>query len=151
MSWRERSAWISLLSTVVIFAVYFWWVAGQFGAEVTRARPLLLAFLAAGIIYSVIVIALQLASGLVFGLQAADERDNAIAAKAARIAYYFLLTCIYTGFTGIALLAAIQAPSAQGTVLLPTFSFVTQAVLFLCISAEVLRCTVTVVCYRRGA
>jgi len=150
MSWRERSAWISLVSTCVVFGAYFWHVVELMRHETVIARPALVGFLVAGVVVVVINSALHVAAALALGIERADERDAAIDARATRVAYTSLVGTLFFAFATIALLGAIQAPSAEGKVLLPTFTTVTQFVLFMCVGCEVLRYALLIVGYRRG-
>lgn len=151
MSWRERSAWISLVSTCAVFGVYFWHVADLMRHETVVARPALVAFLIAGVVVVAINAGLHAVSAFALGMQRPDERDAAIDARATRVAYASLVGTLFTAFAAIALLGTIQTPSIEGKVLLPTFTTATQFVLFLCVACEVLRYALLIVGYRRGA
>lgn len=150
MSWRERSAWISLLSTSGVFGVYFWHVADLMRQDTVVARPALVAFLLAGVVVVAINAALHAISAFALGIQRSDERDAAIDARATRVAYTSLVGTLFFAFATIALLGAIQTPSAEGKVLLPTFTTATQFVLFMCVACEVLRYALLIIGYRRG-
>ncbi|MBS0321773.1 MAG: hypothetical protein JSR18_14610 [Proteobacteria bacterium] len=150
MAWRERSAWISLVSTCLIFGIYFWHSAGALHDEVVRARPFLVNFLVAAVAATLINGGLHVVSAITGGIQRADERDAALEARAFRIAYGFLLGTLLCAFSFVALLGAIQSPSAAGTVLLPTFTAATQFALLVCVAAELLRNGMLIAGYRRG-
>lgn len=150
MSWRERSAWISLVSTSVVFGAYFWHVLGLMRHETVIARPALVAFLIAGVVVVAINALLRVVTALALGVERADERDAAIDARATRVAYTSLVGTLFFAFATIALLGALQTPSAEGKVLLPTFTTATQFVLFMCVLCEVLRYALLIVGYRRG-
>ena len=151
MSWRERSAWISLISTCAVFGVYFWYVADLMRHDTVIARPALVAFLVAGVVVVAVNAGLQAISALALGIERADERDAAIDARATRVAYTSLVGTLFFAFATIAFLGAIQTPSAEGKVLLPTFTTVTQFVLLMCVGCEILRSALLIVGYRRGA
>jgi hypothetical protein len=151
MGWRERSAWICLVSTCVIFGVYFWFVARTFAHGQAVAQPVLVAFLVACVAFAIVVGSVHALSALLFGMQRADERDAAINASALRVAYYFLIACIFTAFPVVALLGALQPAAPDGRIWVPGFSITSQVVLFCCVAAEALRFAVQVVAYRRDA
>ena len=151
MAWRERSAWICLVSTCVIFGAYFRFVVQTFASGDAVARPTLVAFLLACVVLAAVTAGVHVVSALVFGVQKADERDARIEARAVRVAYYFLIGCAFTAIACMAVLGAVQAPSPHGTIRVPGFSVTLQAVLFACVVAEVLRWMVQVICYRLDA
>ena len=151
MSWRERSAWICLVSTCVIFGVYFRFVVQTFASSDAVARPTLVAFLLACVVLGAVTSGVHLVSALVFGGQKADERDVKIEATAVRVAYFFLIGCVFTAIACMAVLSAVQAPSPQGRIWVPDFSVTLQAVLFVFVAAEALRWAVQVTLYRLDA
>jgi hypothetical protein len=151
MSWRERSAWICLVSTCLIFGVYFRFVVQTFETSDAVARPVLVAFLLACVALAVVTGVVHIVSALVFGVDKADERDAKIEATAVRVAYFFLIGCVFTAIACMAVLGAAQTPSSQGRIWVPGFSLASQAVLFVFVVAEVLRYLVQVIFYRMDA
>ena len=151
MSWRERSAWICLVSTCAIFGVYFRFVLQTFTSSDAVARPVLVAFLLACVVLAVVTGGVHIVAALVFGVDKADERDTKIEATAVRVAYYFLIGCVFTAIACLALLGAVQAPSPEGKIWVPGFSLASQAVLLVFVVAEVLRYGVQVMFYRLDA
>lgn len=135
MSFREKSAWISVLSMSVIYGFYFWSVIhsghkdGVFGG-------LLGTIIAVVIIQVVLTVAVAIFSPK--DAQAPrDERDKMIELRSMRVAYAGLATsvamaCFFGAFT-------------------PPIVFNTNALLFILVTAEILRSACQIIQYRRGA
>ncbi len=137
MSFREKTAWISLVSMSGIYAVYFW--------SVVRAGHHSGAFHYGGLLTTIIAlvvvqVALTAAAAIFAPGEAKaprDERDRLIELRAARFAYAGLATavalaCFFGAFT-------------------PPIVFDTNALLFILVTAEVMRAGCQVIQYRRGA
>lgn len=137
MSFREKSAWISLLSIAGIYAAYFW--------SVFRAGPRAAGSEFGGLLGTVIVLVivqtvLTIAVALFTPKEAKaalDERERLIDLKATRFAYAVLAgsvacACFFGGFK-------------------PPIVFNANALLFMLVVAEILRSGSQIVQYRRGA
>jgi hypothetical protein len=135
MSFREKTAWISLLSMSGIYAFYFWSVqrsarpAGFFGG-------LLGTVLALVVVQTVLTIAVAVSSPKE-AKAPRDERERLIDLRATQVAYGVLAgsvacACFFGGFT-------------------PPIVFNTNALLFVLVAAEILRSGCQIVQYRRGA
>ena len=137
MSFREKSAWISLLSMAGIYALYFWslgpWEARRSGAAFGGLLGTVIALV---VVQSVVTIAVA-----IFAPKDAhaplDEREKLIDLKATRFAYSVLAgsvacACFFGGFE-------------------PPIVFSANALLFMLVAAEVLRSGSQIVLYRRGA
>jgi hypothetical protein len=137
MSFREKSAWISVLSMSGIYGLYFW--------SVIHAGPRPGAFHFGSLIETIIaLVVLQLVLTIavaIFSLKEAkaprDERDKLIELRAMRVAYAGLAT-------GIALACLFGAFD-------PPLVFNTNALLFILVTAEILRSACQIIQYRRGA
>lgn len=133
MSFREKSAWISLLSTSAIYALYFWSV-------VRRGMPGDGGLLGTVIALVVLQTALTIVVAAFSPKEAKaprDEREKLIDFKATRFAYYVLAGSVacavfFGGFD-------------------PPLIFSTNAILFVLVISEVLRSGCQIVQYRRGA
>jgi hypothetical protein len=136
MSFREKTAWISLLSMAGIYGVYFWSV-------VTRAPVfgvLRLGLAETIVLLAAVQVVLTVAAALFSGKDAKaprDERDRLIGLQATRVAYAGLATsvvvaCYFAAFN-------------------PPILFNTNALLFVLVSAEMLRMACQVIQYRRAA
>jgi hypothetical protein len=137
MSFREKSAWISLLSMAGIYGVYFW--------SVIHARPEARGLHFGGLlgtIVALVVVQIVLTVGVaIFAPTEAnaprDERDKLIELRAMRVAYAALSTsvafaCFFGGF-------------------IPPIVFNANILLFILVAAEIMRSTCQIVQYRRGA
>ncbi|MGA9353300.1 MAG: hypothetical protein WBV46_06380 [Terriglobales bacterium] len=137
MSFREKTAWISALSMAGIYGVYFW--------SVIKAGPQAGGFhfgkLLGTIIALVVVqIVLTIAVAIFTPREAKaprDERDKLIELRAMRFAYAGLAT-------GIAFACFFGAFN-------PPIVFNTNALLFILVTAEIMRSGCQIVQYRRGA
>lgn len=135
MSFREKIAWISLISVSGIYAVYFW--------SVFHSRGVGLPFF--GLLETVIALAvvqtvLMTAAAISAPKEAKaprDERERLIDLRATRFAYAVLAwsvagACFFGGFN-------------------PPVIFDTNTLLFILVAAEVLRSGCQIIQYRRGA
>lgn len=137
MSFREKSAWISVLSMLVIYGYYFW--------SVMHAGPKASSFHFGGLLETIIAlvfvqVVLTVAVAIFSPKEAKaprDERDKLIELRAMRIAYAGLAT-------GIAFACFFGAFD-------PPILFGTNALLFILVTAEIMRSACQIVQYRRGA
>ena len=137
MSFREKSAWISILSMSGIYAFYFWSVVHT-GSLTSGAHfgGMLVTVVALVLVQIVLTVAVA-----VFTPREAkappDERDRLIELRATRVAYAVLAgsiacACFFGAFT-------------------PPIIFNTNALLFILVMAELMRSASQIVQYRRGA
>ena len=138
MSFREKSSWISVLSMSVIYGYYFW--------SVVHAGPQAGGFRFGGLLLRTIIalVAVQVVLTTAVAIfkpneaQAPrDERDKLIELRAMRVAYAGLAT-------GIALACFFGAFN-------PPLVFNANALLFILVTAEIMRSGCQIVQYRRGA
>ena len=137
MSFREKSAWISVLSMSIIYGFYFW--------SVIHAAPDVGVFHFGGLLETIIAlvilqIVLTIAVAIFSPKEAKaprDERDRLIELRAMRVAYAGLAT-------GIAFACFFGAFN-------PPVVFNTNALLFILVTAEILRSSCQIIQYRRGA
>jgi hypothetical protein len=138
MSFREKSAWISLLSMSGIYGLYFWSVirAGHAGAQSGGFGGLLGTIIALVVVQVVLTVAVA-----IFTPKEAqaprDERDKLIELRAMRVAYAGLATsvalaCFFGAFN-------------------PPIIFNANSLLFILVTAELLRSACQIIQYRRGA
>lgn len=136
MSFREKSAWISLISVSGIYAVYYWSVVRSGPRSGVHAGALLETVIALAIVQTVLTVAVA-----IFAPKEAkaprDERDKLIDLRASRFAYAGLAT-------GIAFACFFGA-------LTPPIVFNTNALLFILVTAEIMRSGCQIIQYRRGA
>src|SRR5579859_7617353 len=137
MSFREKSAWISMLSMSGIYGFYFWSVIHA-GPQPGRNRfgGLLTTIVALVVLQIVLTVAV-----VVFKPKDAkaprDERDKLIELRAMRVAYAGLATsvalaCFFGAFN-------------------PPIVFNTNSLLFILATAEIMRSACQIIQYRRGA
>jgi hypothetical protein len=137
MSFREKSAWISLLSISGIYGLYFW--------SVIHSGPQAAGFHFGGLLGTIIAlvvvqIVLTVAVAIFTHREAKaprDERDKLIELRAMRFAYAGLST-------GVAVACFFGAFD-------PPLVFDRNALLFILVTAEIMRSTCQIVQYRRGA
>ncbi len=102
LSYQEKSIWISLFSTVLIFAYYFFRFTNEIGQPEMDESAIIRLFILAVILIVSIEIASQSVVAGIFHKDASitdDERVTLIKLKATRVSYYFLVLGIWvTGF-----------------------------------------------------
>jgi hypothetical protein len=136
MSFREKSAWISVLSMSGIYGFYFWSVihAGPHpGVHFGGLLDTIVALVVVQVVLTAAVAAFQPKEAKA----PRDERDKLIELRSMRVAYSGLLTsvvmaCFFGAFD-------------------PPIVFNTNALLFILVTAEILRCSCQIIQYRRGA
>jgi len=137
MPFREKTAWISLVSISGIYAVYFWSVyhakhgGGGFQFGGLLGTVIALVVVQAGLTMAVAILSPREAKA------PADEREKLIDLMATKTAYAGLATgiacaCFFGGFK-------------------PPIIFDSNALLFILVVAEILRSGCQIIQYRRGA
>lgn len=136
MSFREKSAWISLLSILAVYAFYFGVMVSPGAHSAVGHFGSLLATVIALVIVQVVLTT----AAAVFAPKEAsaprDERDRLIELRATQFAYAGLAT-------GIACACCFGA-------LDPPIVFDTNALLFVLVTAELMRSACQIVQYRRS-
>jgi len=139
MSFREKAAWVSLVSVAGIYGVYFWFVirAGHAGQPSPHFfGGLLETVIALVVVQVVLMVAISITSPR--DAQAPrDEREKLIELRATRVAYAGLATsvamaCFFGAFN-------------------PPIVFNTNALLLLLVTSEILRSACQIIQYRRQA
>ncbi len=137
MAFREKTAWIALLTTLVIYGLYFW--------SVVQARPSGGGFHVAGLVGTVVALVIVqvvlIVAAAIFSPRDAqaprDEREKLIELRAIRVAYFGLAAGVLT----VCIVGALR----------PALVFNVDALLFLLVAAEILRLSGLVAQYRHGA
>ena len=137
MSFREKTAWTSMLSMLAIYGFYFW--------SVIHAGPQPAGFHFGGLLATIVALVivqtvLTIAVAIFKPAEAKaprDERDKLIELRAMRVAYSGLATsvalaCFFGAFD-------------------PPIVFNTNALLFILVTAEILRSACQIIQYRRSA
>jgi len=145
MSFREKSAWICLVTTVLVFVPYFAFVFVSFSPRGNSLRSSIGAFVAAICWQILLNVGAHIAIGIRAGREPKDERDVAIEAKAYRNAYLVLVGLAWTvPFVSMPIAGAL----GQGGL---TFVVLTiQLLLLSFIVAEAARYLSQIIFYRRG-
>ena len=136
MSFREKTAWISLVSLTGIYAVYFWSLVRSGPKGGPHFWGLLETIIALVIVQLVLTIAVAISSPKE-AKAPQDEREKLIDLRATRFAYAVLASgiacaCFFGGFN-------------------PPIVFNMNALLFILVVAEILRSGCQIVQFRRGA
>lgn len=136
MSFREKTAWISLISTLGIYGHYFWRAARTGAWSSFHVSGLL------GTIIAMAVVQAALTTGVAIlapkeARAPRDEREKMIELQAARFAYAAMATSVACACA----FAAFEPPIV----------FNTNTLLFILVACETLRSGCQVVQYRRGA
>jgi hypothetical protein len=139
MSFREKSAWISLIAHGVVFGGYFLLLSSRWDEQ--SAQPHSIGLLAAAVVlFVVLAAALAIIVAILDPKEAAapaDEREQLISLKAERLASYTLST-------GVVLLI--------GLLLLGWGSFlVANLLLAAMVAAELVKVSAQLLAFRRGA
>ena len=136
MSFREKTAWISLISMAGIYGLYFWSLMRSGPGRGSRTGGLLGTVIALVIVQTVLTIA-----AAVFDPKSAqaprDERERLIELKATRFAYAGLAT----GIVFAVFFAAFPNPIIFGA----------NSLLFILVVCEIMRSSCQIIQYRRSA
>jgi len=135
MSFREKTAWISLISMTGIYGFYFWRAIRSGHGGTSDTSGLLGTVIALVVVQAVLTIA-----AAIFAPKEAkapqDERDKLIELRSTRFAYFVMAGCIACAV----FFAAFTPPVIFGT----------NALLFTLAVAEILRSGCQIVQYRRS-
>jgi hypothetical protein len=136
MSFREKTAWISMLSMAGIYFFYFWSVIRHHEHGAVHVGGLLETVIALVVVQTVLTIAVAIFSPKEANAPM-DEREKLIELRATRFAYAGLAT-------GIAMACFFGAFH-------PPIIFNTNSLLFILVTAEIMRSGCQIIQYRRGA
>ena len=140
MSFREKTAWLAVAAMVIAYSAYFVAVAvAPRSGEPHDTLTLLAVFAIASALRLLILgIAMLVLRGQspVDARLPADERDRAIAARSAGMAYWVLMV-------GMVLVGIIMPFTDHGRT-------ITNAALFWLVTAEIVRYGASIAAYRRG-
>lgn len=135
MPFREKTAWIAVVSMTLIYAHYFWSVVTRphGGSQISG----LLGTVIALIVVQIVLITVAAIFSPKDAKAPRDERENLIELRAARVAYVGLAT-------GVACACFFGA-------LNPPLVFNVNALLFILVATEIMRCSCLIIQYRRSA
>lgn len=148
MTLREKSAWATLIATVVVFVPYFRSIFTRFANGTLEPGAGLGAFIGATIYMVIVSIFFGIAIELLSRREPTDERDVAIDAKSYRIAYYVVSAAGMTAVVLIVFLSVVPLQVLRNRALAP--EFLGQVFLFCFVLAEIVKSIAQIVCYRRG-
>jgi hypothetical protein len=149
MSYREKSAWACLLTTIAVFVPYFAYVFQLYAREDFRIGPILSAFIAAVIVSTLLNVVAHVAMSIVTRREPKDERDLAIESRSFKVAYYILGSACFLAMGYGLSFAVIPVTTPGGH---PVATLLLSQVLLLCfVAAEVVRYLIQAVGYRRGS
>ena len=144
MPFREKSAWISLVTMLVVFGAFFGGIAtGRLPASGFPTMHYLILSVGAVIALQLV---LKLAARWLAGTDAAspkDERERLIELKATRIAFYVLVAAVL-----LAVFLVIHTPVAGGP--FPGSPRLGLAMVACIVLADVVRSAAQIVYFRRG-
>ena len=146
-SFREKTAWASLLTTVVIYSPYFVYVFGQ----IAHGTPAIVSIAGAFLLVLILQTVLMIVAHLVFALHGKppgkDERDLSIEARSFRYAYITFAAGTWMAVGGTLSWAGVQStnPGSSHTPLL-----MLQTLLLAFVVAETTKFLVQIISYRRG-
>lgn len=141
ISYREKSIWVSLLSTLFIFGYYFYSAFSILRTPYANMHMFALMGLFIGVMVWMIIvqIVLHIILAIVNRAEAEkdeDERDKLIDLKATKVSYYLLILGVWVTIFS---LFVLQSPAWTATILL-----------FISILAELVGFAVQLFYYRRG-
>ncbi len=149
MSFREKTAWVGLVSTLLVFVPYFLYVFGL-AAKGDLNPGLVAGAFVALVLFSTV---LGIASGILVAVtskdEPKDERDAAIDARAYRFAYLVLAALCFTAVGAVSVLTLVRPALPSARVLAPMF--IGQVFLLCFVTAESIRYLTQALAYRRGA
>jgi hypothetical protein len=140
MSYREKSAWACLVTTLAVFVPYFAHVFTLSARADVEIAAIASALIAAVILQTLVNVVSHMLFAIRSRAEQKDERDVAIESRSFRNAYFVLATsgCLL-------ILAAMLWARAL------TLASVTQLLLLCFVGGEVTKYLTRAVCYRRGA
>ncbi len=148
MTMREKIAWISLVSTVVVYVPYFTYVCRLALRQELFGWYVCAAFIGAVFAQSAVMIAAYFACAFRQRNEPKDERDAAVEARAFRHAYGVLVASGFALTIAVGLFFVMPVPRTgdrQFAALL-----IAQLVLLCCVLAEAVRFLSLALGYRRG-
>ena len=156
MPYREKTAWISLLSTLVVWGAYFLKVSADVLAGRTGGDLHLGAFIGSVVLLIAVQVVLQVAIALRAPREAAepaDERERLFELKAAKVGYVLLgslvmIIALCAPLLGLVAPALWREASSPAVALGLLFG---NALLLAAVIAEVASSAVQIVHYRRDA
>ncbi len=139
MTFKEKSTWVHLVTTIIIFGFYFSKTFTVFFSSKTVDPNLFNLFISAVILLIIIEIILHIILGILFYKQSEkgeDERDNLIELKATKVSYFILVLGVWITAASI---IKITSPFILANIIMAFF-----------ILAEIVGWSIQLFHYRRG-
>lgn len=139
MAFREKIAWLTLVTMIVAYSVYFGIAGPSVGFGRDRMLDIVWTFGPVAAVHALVMIVGSIAVAVTAAREAnapSDERDRAIDRRGAAISYYVLLTGM--------ILVGVVMPFTE-----PAWRIVNTALLVL-VLVEIVHCAVVLLSYRRG-
>ncbi|MDQ6913310.1 MAG: hypothetical protein M3128_10600 [Verrucomicrobiota bacterium] len=149
MSFREKSAWITLLLLLAVYGPYFIHISHLAQNGELSLPALVKIFISALFLQIIVAVIAHVAISIGRRVEAKDERDRAIEAKAFRNGYFVFISAISCAAIGILMLSPFPEPAANSGWL--SGAGISQILLLCMVLAEITKYGTHVVCYRRGA
>lgn len=106
MSFKEKSIWISLVTTILIFGYYFLRIFQMANNEEATHTEIAVFFISVIVLIVIVETILHILLAIFHRPEAEDERDRLIELKATRNAYYLLVAGVFTAIVGFVVSAA---------------------------------------------
>lgn len=149
LSFREKSAWITLLVLLFVYLPYFSRVS-RFAQRAELSLPTVVGlFIPALILQIALMVIAHIAISVGARDPGRDERDRAIEAKAFRNGYFVFSTAICCAAMWMLTFSTLQKAGEQTAWL--SIGGISQVLLLCLVLAEVTKYGTHVICYRRGA
>lgn len=139
MPFREKIAWLTLISMAIAYGVYFTILGTHLAAGLPHLLQIVWWFGSVTAVQLVVVIVGSIALAITARRDArtrADERDKAVARRGATIAYYVLMVEM--------ILVGVVMPFTE-----PAWKIINAALIAL-VAAEAVRLITVILSYRRG-
>jgi len=139
LSYKEKSIWASLISTIIVFGYYFFFAIKVFNNPEIENMMLVGLFIGAVVFIMLIQIFSQIVIAIANRKEAEkgeDERDNLIELKTTRVSYFILVLGVWiTAFS----ILVISSPI-----------ILVNLIMFFFILAEIVGYSLQLIYYRRG-
>jgi magnesium-transporting ATPase (P-type) len=149
MSFREKSAWVCFITTLIVWIPYFAYVVQLFQRGELSAGPIIAAFIGAVVFQTALGIVAFIAIAIRSRQEPKDERDMAIESKGYKNAYFVLAFACLFAISWIIVYAVAAGPESAARLLTPTA--MSQMLLFCFVAAEATRYGTQAISYRRGS
>jgi hypothetical protein len=139
LSYQEKSIWVSLVSTLIVFGYYFLNAMKIFNNSKIENLAITGLFIGTVIILIIIQIVFQSIIAIINRKEAQkgeDERDNLIELKATRISYFIIVLGVWV--------------TALSFLILSSTIIMANTIMFFFILAEIVGYIIQLIYYRRG-